>query len=338
MKDKKYILAAAAVCVAIAASAAVIKGHGYVYEGAVSAGVPDGYGICRYDNGTAYYGFWSNGRRCGLGRMQFADDTFEFGIWRNGVYQPVKGQKFVPGRQCYGIDVSKYQKEVEWTRLSLPANASGKVLPSNRKTLYRQPVLFAMMKSTQGTTLKDPAFERNFAQARRCGLIRGAYHFLSVHTPAVRQAAEFIANTPLEAGDLPPVLDLEIDKATMRRDHAKVVRMAKEWLRIIEAHYGVKPIVYTYNNYYIDYLRGHGLDGYDYWIARYGAKPTARHWEIWQFTETGRAAGIDHAVDINVFRGNYRDLLNYVKQNGIHRNYARSRRPAALTAMLHRSV
>jgi len=142
MKDKKYILAAAAVCVAIAASAAVIKGHGYVYEGAVSAGVPDGYGICRYDNGAAYYGFWSNGRRCGLGRMQFADDTFEFGIWRNGVYQPVKGQKFVPGRQCYGIDVSKYQKEVEWTRLSLPANASGKVLPSNRKTLYRQPVLF----------------------------------------------------------------------------------------------------------------------------------------------------------------------------------------------------
>lgn len=329
MNTFRFFAVTAMFVFAVASRAAVIKGDGYVYDGAVTAGQPDGYGVCRYDNGTTYYGLWSKGKRNGLGRLRFADCTFEFGLWKNGVYQPVKGQKFIAGRSCYGIDVSKYQKTVDWTALSLPANAVGKVLPSGTATPYRQPVLFALMKSTQGATVKDPTFERNFAQARRCGIIRGAYHFLSVLSPVKQQAAEFIANTPLESGDLPPVLDLEIDKATMQRDHAKVVAMAKEWLNIIEKHYGVKPIIYTYNNYYIDYLRGHGLDNYDYWIARYGAEPTARHWEIWQFTETGRAAGINHAVDINVFRGNYRDLLDYVKLKGIHRNYTRSRNPLA---------
>ncbi|MDE6134239.1 MAG: hypothetical protein K2F79_01525, partial [Muribaculaceae bacterium] len=124
---------------------------------------------------------------------------------------------------------------------------------------------------------------------------------------------------PLEPGDFPPILDLEISKKTMARDHAKIVRLAKEWLRIIEKHYGVKPIIYTYENYYKDYLHGHGFDSYDFWIARYGKKPSARHWEIWQFTDKGVCSGINHAVDIDLFRGDYSDLLKYVEKRGIRK-------------------
>ncbi|MCM1067636.1 MAG: hypothetical protein NC418_08715 [Muribaculaceae bacterium] len=302
----------------------------YTYVGGLSPdGVPQGYGVAHYSNGTVYYGLWNKGRRDGIGRMLFTDGTFEFGTWQNGTYRHQKGQKFIPGRLCYGIDVSRYQKTVDWETLALNANASGRVVPKG-KAPYKQPVLFALMKSTQGTTIKDPTFERNFSEAKRCGIIRGAYHFLSVSSPVEDQVKFFIANTPLEAGDLPPVLDLEISKDVMAKQHAKVVTMARKWLTLIERHYGVKPIIYTYNNYYIDYLRGHGLDGYDYWIARYGAEPSARHWEIWQFTETGKASGIkDAAVDIDYFRGDYRDLQQYVKQKGIHRNYTRSRKPAS---------
>ena len=163
----------------------------------------------------------------------------------------------------------------------------------------------------------DLTFERNFREAKRCGIIRGAYHFLSVSSPVEAQVRYFIANTPLATGDLPPVLDLEIPKSIMQKEHKKVVRMAKQWLRLVEKHYGVKPIIYTYNNYYIDYLKGHGLDDYDFWIARYGAEPSARHWEIWQFTEKGVCKGIDHAVDIDIFRGNFSDLKKYVAKKGI---------------------
>lgn len=318
---------AAFILAAMAPGATRIQREGFIYTGSAKGGEPDGYGECIYANGTQYYGFWKNGRRNGLGRMRYNDGTFEFGIWDNGNYRHEKGQKFIPGIQCYGIDVSKYQKTVDWERLTLKANASGAVIPSGKNARYRQPVLYAVMKSTQGTTIKDPTFEQNFKEAKRCGIIRGAYHFLSVYSTAEDQAKYFIANTPLDKGDLPPVLDLEIDKATMQKDHDKVVKMTKIWLKRIETHYGVKPIIYTYNNYYIDYLRGHGLDNYDYWIARYGKEPSARHWEIWQFTENGKATGINHDVDIDIFRGNYRDLEQYIKQKGIQKNYGRSRKP-----------
>ncbi len=313
-------------CLAIAADAAELHTGNYSYTGGVKNGKQNGYGVCRYKNGNTYYGFWNNGYKEGLGRMVFADGTIDFGVWKHGTLSKPKGKKFIAGRQAYGIDVSKYQKTVDWTRLSLHANAAGRVVPSGKGAKYVQPVLFALIKSTQGTTIRDPQFERNFREAKRCGIIRGAYHFLSVNSPVKAQVEYFIKNTPLEPGDLPPVLDLEIPKSIMKRDHAKVVKMAKEWLKLVEKHYGVKPIIYTYNNYYIDYLKGHGLDDYDYWIARYGKEPSARHWEIWQFTETGVCTGIDHAVDINIFRGNYNDLKNYVKQRGFQKNTGRSRR------------
>lgn len=287
----------------------------YVYTGGVSAGKQHGYGVCRYTNGNVYYGFWDMGYKHGLGRLEYADGTIDFGRWKRGVLVKPKGKKFRAGRRAYGIDVAKYQKQIDWERLSLKARADGVV--TGRSGSYQQPVLFALIKSTEGSTIVDPKFTRNFKEAARCGIIRGAYHFLSVSSTAKEQAQFYIDNTPLRKGDLPPILDLEIDKSIMERDHAKVCRIAKEWLKIIEEHYGVKPIIYTYNNYYRDYMKGHGFDGYDFWIARYGAEPSARRWEFWQFTDKGSVAGIDGKVDIDQFRGSFAELKKYVKNKGI---------------------
>lgn len=290
----------------------------YVYTGGITDGKQNGYGVCRYTNGNVYYGYWNMGYKEGLGRMVFADGTMDFGRWRRGTLAKPAGRKFVPGQKVYGIDAAKYQKEIDWEKLALKATADGSVKAGSPKAAkYLQPVLFALVKSTEGTTIVDPTFKRNFREAKRVGIVRGAYHFLSVNSPVEEQVKFFIKNTPLEKGDLPPVLDLEINKKVMAKEHAKVVEMAKVWLREIEKHYGVKPIIYTYNNYYIDYLKGHGLDDYDYWIARYGDTPSARHWEIWQFTDKGRSDGINHAVDIDLFRGCYHDFLKYVKEKGV---------------------
>lgn len=288
----------------------------YSYTGCVCEGKQNGYGVCRYHNGNVYYGYWNMGYKEGLGRMIFADGTMDFGRWRRGTLAKDRNKKFKVGKRVYGIDAAKYQKQIDWTRLSLRARRDG-VVTNGKSGKYLQPVLFALVKSTEGTTIVDPTFKRNFAQAKRVGIIRGAYHFLSVNSPVEKQVKFFIANTPLEKGDLPPVLDLEISKSTMQKQHKKVISMAKKWLKLVEKHYGVKPIIYTYNNYYNDYIKGHGLDNYDYWIARYGAEPSARHWEIWQFTDKGVATGIDHAVDIDLFRGDYASLRNYVKTKGI---------------------
>lgn len=290
----------------------------YVYTGGVHRGKQHGYGVCRYTNGNVYYGYWDMGFKEGLGRMMFADGTIDFGIWRRGILAKDKKKKFHVGKKVYGIDAAKYQKRIDWTALSLKADSNGKVVPKGGKNIkFIQPVLFGLVKSTEGTTIIDPTFKYNFEQMRRCGIIRGAYHFLSVNSPVKDQVKFFIANTPLCKGDFPPVLDLEISKKTMEKQHAKVCRMAKQWLKLVEKHYGVKPIIYTYDNYYKDYLKGHGFDDYDFWIARYGAEPSARHWELWQFTDKGRATGINHAVDIDLFKGSYAELKKYIEKKGI---------------------
>lgn len=313
-----FLLIFAIIALAATARDGELTASNYEYRGGVADGKQHGFGVCRYTNGNVYSGHWNYGYKEGLGRMVYADGTVEFGTWRRGKYVKPKGMKFRAGKKCYGIDVAKYQKRIDWTKLALAADARGNV--KNRKSKaakYVQPVLFALMKSTEGTTIVDPYFERNFREAKRCGIIRGAYHFLSVNSPVEEQVEYFIANTPLEPGDLPPVLDLEINKNVMARNHAKVVKMAKKWLKAVEKHYGVKPIIYTYNNYYRDYLKGHGFDGYDFWIARYGAEPSATRWEIWQFTDKGRVPGINHAVDIDMFRGSYAELLKYMKENPV---------------------
>lgn len=293
-----------------------LRSSRYVYNGGVADGKQHGFGVCRYKDGSVYAGEWNMGYKEGLGRYEYADGSMEFGYWKKGIFVKPKGRRFKVGERCYGIDAAKYQKNIDWENLSLYAAADGKVY-ARKSEQYRQPVLFAILKSTEGTTIKDPYFSTNFKRAKECGVIRGAYHFLSVASPVDKQVEFFIANTPLEKGDLPPVLDLEISKNVMARQHDEVVRMAKQWLKAVEKHYGVKPIIYTYENYYRDYLRGKGLDGYDFWIARYGAEPSARRWEIWQLTDKGICTGIRHKVDIDLFRGSYEDLKDYVRQKGI---------------------
>ena len=70
---------------------------------------------------------------------------------------------------------------------------------------------------------------------------------------------------PLAPGDLPPVLDVEAanfhDVAVMRREVAR-------WLRLVEAHYGVRPILYSNHSFYQRHLAGH-FDDYPLWLAHY---------------------------------------------------------------------
>ena len=302
---------------AVSAHEGKLSESNYEYTGGVTDGKQNGFGICRYKNGNVYKGNWNMGYKSGTGIMIFADGTMDFGTWVRGTLSKPAGRKFKVGKKCYGIDVAKYQKRVNWEKLALRVDANGDIIKGNKKTKYRQPVLFALMKSTEGTTITDPYFKRNFREAKRCGIIRGAYHFLNVNSPVEDQVKFFIENTPLEPGDLPPVLDLEISKRVMEQQHDKVIKMAKKWLKEVEKYYGVKPIIYTYNNYYLNYMKGHGLDKYDYWIARYGAEPSARHWELWQLTDKGRCDGISHAVDVDLFNGTYGDLLEYVRKHPI---------------------
>lgn len=196
----------------------------------------------------------------------------------------------IPGNyQIHGIDVSKYQQEVQWKAV--------KEMKVNDVQLG-----FAFIKATQGTDKTDPVYTLNWKQAKEASIARGAYHFYEPKQTGKAQAKHFIKTVDLEIGDLPPVLDIEVTKGANIK---KLKKELKIWLKEVEDHYKIKPVIYTNAAFYDLYL-GKEFDDYPLWVAHYKEplQPrVARNWAFWQHSDKGRVNGIAAAVDFNVFNG-----------------------------------
>src|SRR3712207_3808633 len=103
-----------------------------------------------------------------------------------------------PGER-YGIDVSAHQETIDW-----PAVAADNIG-------------FAYIKATEGGDFVDRRFASNWREADRAGLDRGAYHFFTLCTDAVAQAANFLRIAPPQPGALAPAVDLELVGNCRRR-------------------------------------------------------------------------------------------------------------------------
>ena len=200
------------------------------------------------------------------------------------------------GYEIHGIDISHHQGKIDWEELK------------EKGTINDLPIRFIMIKATEGANRTDANFKDNFYQARENGFTRGAYHFYSVLSPAKEQAAFFIRQVKLEMGDLPPVLDVEHKPRNQTDEEFK--NSVKEWLDIVEDHYGVKPIIYTYYKFKTRYLSDPVFDEYPYWIAHYYVDKVEYEgeWKFWQHTDVGRLPGIRGPVDFNIYNGSYYDL------------------------------
>ena len=200
------------------------------------------------------------------------------------------------GYDIHGIDVSHYQGDIDWELLR------------NQGSIDDCPIRFVFIKATEGSNTVDSKFKYNFQQARQYGLTRGAYHFYSVHSTASDQARFFISQVKLEEGDLPPVLDVERKSDTQSTSDFQ--RDVLTWLRTVEGHYGVKPILYTYYKFKMEYLNDTLFNDYPYWIAHYYVDSVRYEgrWKFWQHTDVGHLPGIKGYVDFNVYNGSFYDL------------------------------
>ena len=189
-----------------------------------------------------------------------------------------------------GLDVSRYQGVVDWDQVAT------------------QDQHFAFIKATEGREHRDVAFLANWTGASRAGLRRGAYHYLLPHASVEEQLSNYIDLVKLEPGDLPPVLDVE---DIGRLSSVQLVQHVRDWLNLAEAHYGVKPILYTGLNFYNRHLAGQ-FDDYPLWLARYDERDPVticgRPYQFWQFTDRASVPGIVGNVDRNVFSGTLQDL------------------------------
>ena len=208
--------------------------------------------------------------------------------WRGLILLP---QEAAPHQwEVFGVDVSAYQGTVDWP------------------VLAGQGVYFAFIKATEGSSLQDRRFLDNWAGAIRAGVRPGAYHFFSYDSPGQTQADNFIRTVPITQGALPPVVDLEFYGTYLQNpaDPAQVRPQLDALLDRLEAHYGVKPILYvTYRSYRL-YLAGGGYEDYPLWFSSPLVAPLGRDWAFWQYSHRARLEGYQGAedrIDLNVFSG-----------------------------------
>ncbi|MDB4965504.1 MAG: putative rane protein [Myxococcales bacterium] len=209
------------------------------------------------------------------------------------------------GQVVYGVDVSNYQgASINWSSVK----GAGRV--------------FGFAKASEGTGYTDVAFAHNWPGMRSAGVLRGAYHFFRPGTDGVAQADHFVnvinAQGGVQAGDLPPVADVEVSDSVAA---ATVIARLHAFLDRVQARTGRVPLVYTANFFWGDYLGNPNFSGYPLWVANYGPScpylPNAwSNWKFWQYTDKASVSGISGGVDGNMFNGTLDDLRAWAGAGG----------------------
>lgn len=219
-------------------------------------------------------------------------------IYPPHVFYPGFQIEIPDGYEIHGIDVSRYQGPINWKEVKKMEEKGIKIG-------------FVFIKATEGISIVDEQFRRNWLETEAQNIPKGAYHFFIATRNAKKQADNFIQMVDLKPGDMPPVLDVEKSLGVSVSQMQKGVKI---WLDEVEKQYGVKPIIYTNIDFYEHYFQT-GFENYPLWIAHYlqPQKPRIeRKWIFWQHSEKGRVDGIKAPVDFNIFYGDsidFRKLL-----------------------------
>lgn len=211
----------------------------------------------------------------------------------------------VPRRfYVHGIDVSSYQQKIKWHLVDSMNDDGIKIS-------------FAFIKATEGVTLVDPYFQRNWRESKENNIIRSAYHYFKPKKSGIWQARFFMQTAKFEQGDLPPVLDIE-EIGNLSKEELQ--DNVQDFLDEVERKVRVKPIIYTGYKFYVDYLQGR-FDDYPLWVAHY-YKPKLKlentKWKFWQHTDEATIDGIKGKTDLNVFNGDEEDLSSLLIQHHLY--------------------
>lgn len=186
-----------------------------------------------------------------------------------------------------GIDVSNWQGYIEYDEVR------------------RAGIEIVYIKSSQGSTYKDPYFETNYENAKANGLKVGVYHFLTARsiTEAQREAEFFASIISGKQIDCKLAMDFESFGDLNREE---INEISRAFLEEVERLTGKETIVYSdlYNSQNTFELS----NDYPLWIAYYGSyqeleriETTWTTWQGQQYTDTGNVNGISGDVDRNRF-------------------------------------
>jgi GH25 family lysozyme M1 (1,4-beta-N-acetylmuramidase) len=209
--------------------------------------------------------------------------------------EPAQPSDIEPVEQVLrGIDVSHHQPSIDFQKVKEQGQA------------------WVICRATYGTR-PDETFGKHWKAASAAGLKVSAYHFLRYKSgqSAQAQVDAFLSALhqqvdPAALG-VPVALDVEANAAyDDPLNHASYVEQLELWLTKVTEATHVAPLVYTGPGFWNtlpgveSFCPRHPL-----WVAHYtkAAKPMLpkgwSEYRIWQFTGTGRLAGIAGTVDLN---------------------------------------
>lgn len=191
-----------------------------------------------------------------------------------------------------GIDVSKWQKEIDWDKVK------------------NEGVDFAIIRcgyrgSVTGSLVEDPYFEQNIRGARAAGIKVGVYFFTQAvnEVEAVEEASMVISLVRDYELQYPVFIDTEGAGGNGRADSLNV----EERTAVCEAfcttvkNAGLEAGVYASRNWYNNKLTASTLESYAIWLAEYRSVPLYQgYYQMWQYTSKGKINGINGNVDLNV--------------------------------------
>ena len=192
-----------------------------------------------------------------------------------------------------GLDVSNWQGNIDYAQ----------VKSAGIEVVY--------IKASEGTTFKDPYFERNYANAKANGLKVGFYHFVTAtNVQAARNQAQFFAS--VISGKTPDCkLAMDFEQFRGGISVNEINEISKVFLETVQQLTGKEILIYSNLNDAQRVFSRELANQYPLWVAYWGSESGLlnsasnwQNWEGWQYTSRGIVAGVNGYVDRNRFTDN----------------------------------
>ena len=194
------------------------------------------------------------------------------------------------GNGTLGIDVSKYQPNINWS--SVKASGISYVII---RCGYRG--------ASTGALIEDPYFRSHIKGAKSAGLKVGVYFFTTAVTEAeaVEEASMCAALCSGYGLNYPVFMDCESSgrPGYMSLSAAQRTSIIKAFCSTVRSA-GYTPGVYANKTWLTSYINTSEISNYKIWLAQYNSTVTYKgRYDLWQFTSKGSVNGIPGVVDMN---------------------------------------